>query len=142
MFIQTHLPHQQPLPITVSTPLTTQNSSTTSTPVLSLQTLPAACPVCSTYFSQPFAHYSIITPLLTKTNKSSRTASTPWITPEILSLKSARRRLERTYIVSHSIFDLKLLRSSTNRYHKFIATAKKSFYTELVQSSSSKPRAL
>ena len=37
-------------------------------------------------------------PFLTKTNKSSRTAPTPWITPEILSLKSARRRLERTYI--------------------------------------------
>ena len=24
---------------------------------------PAACPTCSTHFSQPFAHYSIITPL-------------------------------------------------------------------------------
>ena len=63
--------------------------------------------------------------LLTKANKSSRTAPIPWITPENLSLKSARRRLERTYIASHSIFDLKLLRSSTNRYHKFIAAAKK-----------------
>ena len=64
-------------------------------------------------------------PLLTKTNKSSRTAPTPWITPEILSLKSARRRLEHTNIASHSIFDLKLLRSFTNRYHKFIAAVKK-----------------
>ena len=60
----------------------------------------------------------------------------------IVRLKSARRRLERTYIASHSIFDLKLLLSSTNRYHKFIAAAKKSFYAALVQSSSSKPRAL
>ena len=49
---------------------------------------------------------------------------------------------ERTYIASHSIFDLKLLRSSTNRYHKFIAAVKKSFHATLVQSSSSKPRAL
>ena len=81
-------------------------------------------------------------PLLTKTNKSSRTAPTPWITAEYLSLKSARRRLEHTYMASHSIFDLKLLRSSTNRYHKFIAGAKKSFYAALVQSFSSKPRAL
>ena len=40
-------------------------------------------------------------PLLTKTNKSSRTTPTPWITLEILSLESARRRLERTYIASH-----------------------------------------
>ena len=84
-------------------------------------------------------HYASV---LTKTNKSSRTAPTPWITPEILSLKSARRRLERTYIASHSIFDLKLLRSSTNRYHKFKAADKKSFYAALVQFSSSKPRAL
>ena len=125
MSISTHLPHQQPSPIAASMPSTTPNSSTTSTQVLSLQTLPAACPICSTYFSQPFAHYTIIMPsLLTKTNKSSRTTPTPWITPEILSLKSARRRLERTYIASHSIFDLKLLRSSTNRHHKFIVAAK------------------
>ena len=137
MSIPTHLPHKQPSPIAVSTPLTTPNSSTTSTQVLSLQTLSDACPICSTYFSQPFAHYSIITPppLRTQTNKSSRTASTPWITTEIISIKSARRRLERTYIASHSIFDLKLLRSATNRYHKFIAAAKKSFNHSLVQSS-------
>ena len=75
-------------------------------------------------------------PLLTKTNNSSCTAPTLSITPEILSLKSALRRME-----SHSIFDLNFLRSSTNRYHKFIAAAKKSFYAALFQSSS-KPRAL
>ena len=73
--------------------------------------------------------------LLSKTNKSSRTAPTPWITTEILSLKSARRRLKRTFIASHSIFDLKLLRSATNRYDKSVAVAKKSFYASLVQSS-------
>ena len=39
-------------------------------------------------------------------------------------------------------FYLKLLWSSTNRYHKFIAAAKKPFYATLVQSFSSKPRAL
>ena len=77
----------------------------------------------------------------TKTNQSSLTAFTSWITNEILSLKSARRRLECTYIVSHSVFYLKLLRSATNRYHKFIAATKKSYYASLVQSSS-KPRAL
>ena len=63
-------------------------------------------------------------PLLTKTNKYSRTAPSPWITTDILSLKSARRRLEHACIASHSIFDLILLRSATNRYHKFIAAAK------------------
>ena len=96
---------------------------------------PSCLPDLLDLFSQPFDHYSIITP--PPSTKSSRTASTPWITPEILSLKSARCHLERTYIASHSIFEFKLLRSSTNRYHKFIAAAKKSFYAALVQSSSS-----
>ena len=81
-------------------------------------------------------------PFLTKTNKFSRTAPTPWITTKIISLKSARRGLERTYIVSHYIFDLKLIQSVNNRYHKFISAAKKSFYASLVQCSSSKPRVL
>ena len=142
MSIPIHLPHQQPSPIAESTPLTTLNSSTTSTPVLPLQTLPAACPICSTYFRNPSFTTRSSRPLLTNTNKSSHTVPTPWIIPEILSLKSARRRLERTYNASHSFFDLKLLRSSINRYHKFIAAAKKSFYATLVQSFSSKLRAL
>ena len=81
-------------------------------------------------------------PLLTKTNKSSRTASTPWITTEIFSLKSARRRQEHTYIATHSIFDLELLLSATNHHHKFIAAARKSFNASFILSSSSKPRAL
>ena len=57
-------------------------------------------------------------------------------------IKSDRRHLERTYIASHSIFDLKLLRSATNRYHKFIVAAKKLFYAALIQSFTFKPRAL
>ena len=99
----------------------------------------------STYFTRlcsPLDHYAS---LLTTTNKSSRTAPTAptaWITTEILSLKTARRRLERTYIQSHSIFDLNLLRSAPNHYQKFIAAAKKSFLSSLVHSSSSNPRAL
>ena len=63
MSVPIHLPHQQPSRIAVSTTMTTPNSLMTSTQVLSLQTLPAACPTCSTHFSQPFAHYSIIMPL-------------------------------------------------------------------------------
>ena len=138
MSIPTHLPDQQTSPIAASTASTTPNSSTTSTQVLSLQTLPAACPICLTYFWQPFAHYLIITP------PSAPKPINPLALLPLLGspLKSSVLSLERTYIASHSIFYLKLLRSSTNRYHKFIATAKKSFYAALVQSSSSKPRAL
>ena len=55
---------------------------------------------------------------------------------------SRTKRLECTYIASHSIFDLKLLRFATNDFHKCISAAKKSFYSSLVQSSSSNPRAL
>ena len=40
------------------------------------------------------------------------------------------------------MFFIKLLRCATNRYHTFIAFAKKSFFASFVQSSSSKPRAL
>ena len=72
----------------------------------------------------PEDHRSLLdnyAPLLTKTNKTSRTAPTPWITTEILNLKPALRRLELTYIVSHSITDFKLLRSATNHYHKLIS---------------------
>ena len=142
MSIPTHLSHQQPSPIAVWTPLTTPNSSTTSTQVLSLQTLQLLPRSARLIFHNPSLTTRSSLPLRTKTIKFTRTALTPWITTEILSLKSARRRLERTYIASHSIFDLKLLRSAINRYHKFIAAAKKSFYVSLVQSSSSKPRAL
>ena len=84
-------------------------------------------------------HY---TSLLTKTNKSTRIAPTLWITSEILSIMTSRQRLERTYIASHSICDLKLRRSGTNHYHKFISVAKKSYYSSLVHASSSTPRAL
>ena len=52
----------------------------------------------------------------------------------MLSLKTARRRLACTYIASHSIFYLKLCRSVTNQYFKFIFAAKKSYYSSLVHS--------
>ena len=99
MSIPIHLPHQQPSPIAVSTPLTTPNSLMTSTQVLALQTFPAACPTCSTHFLQPFAHYSIITSLFSSKPINPLALLTPWITTEMLSL--ANRRLERTYIASH-----------------------------------------
>ena len=127
MSVPTHLSHQQLSPIAVSTPLATPNSLMTSTQVLLLQNLSAVCLTRATHFFTTLRslldHHA---PLLTKTNKSSRTTPIPWITTEILSPKSARRRLEHTYIDSHSIFYLKLLRSATNRYHKFITATKES----------------
>ena len=75
MAVLSHLPHQQPSPIAVSTLLTTPNLLMTSTKVLSSQTFPAACLTCLMHISQPFAHYLIwsLCAILTKTNKSSCT---------------------------------------------------------------------
>ena len=112
MSIPTHFPHQQPSPIAVSAPLTTPNSLMTSTQVLWLQILTAASPTCSTHFSQPFAHYSIIT-----TPSSSKPINPLAL---LLSLPAAVRNAP----ASHSTFDLKLLRFATNRYHKCIAAVK------------------
>ena len=95
-----------------------------------------------TYFSTLRSLLDHYAHLLTKTNKTSHTASTPWSTTDILSHKTARRRPERTYIASHSIFDHKLLRFANNHYHKLISVTKKSFYSSFVHSSSSSPRAL
>ena len=79
-------------------------------------------------------------PLLTKTNRSSRFSLSPWITPDILNLKSACHRLERIYINNHSISDWKILR--TNRYHKTILAAKRLFYSSLIRSFFSNTRTL
>ena len=67
------------------------------------------------FFAISFAHYLIITPpsspkpvnplaLLQHLGSPLKSSVCP---------KSARHRLERTYIASHSIFDLNLLRSAT-----------------------------
>ena len=141
MSIPTHLPHQQPSPIAVSMPLITPNSSTTSTQVLSLQTLPAACLVFLTYFSQPFAHYSIITPLYSP-KPINPIALLPLLGSTLKSSVISLTAAVWNAPTSILCFRPKLLRSATNRYHKFIAVAQKSFYASLVQSSSSKPRVL
>ena len=144
MSIPTHLLHQQPSPIAVLMPLLPQihrRPQLKSSHYKSSHCSPNLIDLLFATLRSLLDHHAP-PPLLTKTNKSSRTVLTSWITTEILSLKSSRRRLECTYIASHSLFDLKLLRSATHRYHKYIAIAKKSFYASLVQSSSSKPRAL
>ena len=81
-------------------------------------------------------------PLITKSNKSSRTTLSPSITSEIIKLKSSRRRLERTYISSHSLLDFKILRTATNCYHRAISAAKKVYFSSRILSSLSNPRTL
>ena len=74
-------------------------------------------------------------PLITKSIKYSRTTLSPWIPSEIIKLKFSRRRLERTYISSHSLLDFKILCTATNRYHRAISVAKKTYFSSRILSS-------
>ena len=79
-------------------------------------------------------------PLITKQFTSRK--SNPWITPAILALKSARRKMERIYNSTRSLLDKQILNTATNHYNKVIASAKKCYHSNLVQSSASNPREL
>ena len=99
MSVPTHLPHQEPSPIAVS-------SINAIDYLIFKSSYYKPSQLLDSYFATLCSLLDHHSPLLTKNNKSCRTAPTPWITTEILSLKSARRRLERTYIASHSFFHL------------------------------------
>ena len=79
-------------------------------------------------------------PLKTKTIKSK--PSQPWFTSTLSKLKSTRRRLERVWLHTHSLQDLKLLRSATNHYHSAIIHAKKVYNSAVISSNLSQPRKL
>ena len=104
---------------------------------------PSGLPDLRDSFSQPFAHYSIITPLFSP-KPINPFALLPLLgSPLKSSVLSSPAAVWNSPTSPYTLFFyLKLLRSATNRYHKLIATAKKSLYASLVQSSSSKPRAL
>ena len=68
--------------------------------------------------------------------------SNPWFTSALNKLKSAKRRLERAWSKSHSLDDLKLLRSATNHYNAAVIKAKRDFNTSLISSHVTNPRQL
>ena len=68
--------------------------------------------------------------------------SNPWFSPTLAKLKSTRRRLEKIWSSSHSLLDLKLLRSATNHYHAAIIKAKKLYNSSLISSNLHNPRKL
>ena len=68
--------------------------------------------------------------------------SNPWFSPTLRKLKSTRRHLEKIWSSSHSLFDLKLLRSATNHYHAAIIKAKKLYNSSLISSNLHNPRKL
>ena len=57
-------------------------------------------------------------------------------------LKSAKRRLERAWFISHSSDDLKLLRSATNHIHAAVIKAKRNSNISLISSQVTNPRQL
>ena len=79
-------------------------------------------------------------PLQSRQVKSNH--SCPWFTPELANLKQQRRKLERSWNITHSKADLDSLRKATRHYHQSIVQAKHSFNFNLVQSHQSTPRRL
>jgi len=75
--------------------------------------------------------------------KSGSYSNNPWLdTSYLQAFKSFRRRLELTYKRTRDPQVLSAIKSATNRYmyHHLLATAKKSFYSSLVQSRAFNPR--
>ena len=68
--------------------------------------------------------------------------SNPWFSPTLAKMKSTRRHLEKIWSSSHSLLDLKLLRSATNHYHAAIIKAKKLYNSSLISSNLHNPRKL
>ena len=59
----------------------------------------------------------------------------PWFTSQLNALKLACRQLQRIWSRTHSAFDLKCLRSATNKYHAAIIKAKRTFHASTISSS-------
>ena len=68
--------------------------------------------------------------------------SQPWFTSELHALKISCRQLQRIWARTHCAFDLKCLRSATNKYHAALIKAKRTFHASTVSSSMSNPRKL
>ena len=61
------------------------------------------------------------------------------MTPGLLHLKTTRRYLKRIYCSTHSPLDIKIIRTATNKYHKFISFANRTYNSNLIFSSISNP---
>lgn len=80
-------------------------------------------------------------PVITKMFSHQRPPN-PWFTPSLRAFRSVRRHAENVWKRTHSLHDLTLLKTLTNRYHRLITAAKKLYYSDLVNSSADNPRRL
>lgn len=69
-----------------------------------------------------------------------RSPSQPWFTDSVRSARQACRQAESQYRSTHSSSDHSLFKTLRNQYHRLIFSAKKAYYSYLVQSSSGNPR--
>jgi hypothetical protein len=77
-----------------------------------------------------------------KTKFISLKPANPWFTPALNKLKHACRSLQRVWLRSHSVEDLKLLRTATNHYHAAITNAKRDYFSNLITTNATNPRKL
>ena len=66
----------------------------------------------------------------------------PWITPEIISAKQYRRRLEKIWRKSKTAFNRSRFSKQVKLCNRLIAQAKHTYYTDMVSESSDNPRKL
>jgi len=79
-------------------------------------------------------------PLVTKTLP--QRPRSPWFTPYLRTLKSARRRIEKAWKRSQDSYHTMRLNLITNLYHHSIIKAKKLYNTSLISAAKSQPRRL
>ena len=85
------------------------------------------------------SYFSIVESLLDKLahaiiKTSNRILANHWIIPDLLHLKTIRRHLVRDYHSTHFPLDFRILRASTNKYHKLISLAKSTYNSNLISS--------
>jgi hypothetical protein len=80
-------------------------------------------------------------PLITKL-PSRLSSSKPWFSDSLRTARSACRSAESVWKSTHSAADFSVFKTIRNKYHKLVLATKKTYYSNIVQSSSENPRRL
>ena len=94
-------------------------------------------PIISPHFDLSFINIRLLSP-----NHLHALVPNLWMTPDLLHFEKTSHHLERVYRSTHSPLDFKVLRTATNKYHKLISLAKRTYNSNLILSSFSNPRLL
>ena len=66
----------------------------------------------------------------------------PWITEDILRSKRTRRRLERTWRRTRSVWDRRRLSAHVHQCNRLISNSKKGWYSKIIQENQNNPKKL